>query len=654
MKTNHKVSFVIATHNENPETVDATIQGLLATTYYGNWREIIVVDDCSKDRYTYKHPNVIVLRNAENLGSCLSRRRGCAAACGDVLVSLDAHMSFAPGWLEEMLKYVDSGALLTPPWRNYRHTTTYHWGCSFGWQSQRFNNYSKIVGLQYHGLFEPQPMLPVVDVPMVIGACYVMRRDAYEAIGGWNPHFSIYGSEEQDLSARAWLFGNGVKCVTGARVGHLDRDGTNPTPFRILLDYYEHNQAVMIKTLFEPETTQILEDFIEPLTVGVRESLSKVDLEGWRSFLQPRRKMSDAQFFRRFLGKQSPITFRNGKPKLKKSELPRGLVQKAVLAEEEGLWLERSSIKNLVRERKKNRVRPRNDQRLGLKARRRVSLPKDVDGIGWSSSIVVEAFGLRIGFQTNVPEFLAPIAKGFAHGWSVEVDNEVDIVYTLVEYQTCLKLYVDSHVAGRIEQEHWISRKGRREVPELVAGSLRYELVERVNDHVFIDAAVVSWKGQAILILGDRWSGRTSLMFEFLKAGAEYYSHAFAAVDGDGRVLAFAQPPAFIDIDGNPKNTWPIESLNCGLEPIGVGMVVDHPLHPGVKFRPQSVSPAKTVGKLFAQTLNARRLGHFAFRSLQRAAENALSFVGPRGDMESTVAELIGRLEKRREKLGYQ
>lgn len=647
MKTGHKVSFVIATHNENRETLDATIQGILATSYYGNWREIIVVDDCSDERYSYQHPEVVVLRNAENVGSCLSRRRGCAAACGDVLVSLDAHMSFAPGWLEEMLKYVDSGALLTPPWRNYRHTVTYHWGCNFGWQSHRYNEYSKIAGLQYHGLFEPKDVLPAMDVPMVIGACYVMRKDAYDAIGGWNPHFSIYGSEEQDISARAWLFGNGVKCITGARVGHLDRDDANPTPFKILLDYYEHNQAVMIKTLFEPETTKILEDFLEPMSAGVRASLAKVDLQPWRDFLQPRRKMPDSEFFRRFLGRQSPINFRRGRPKLKKSEMPHGLIQRSVEAEENMLWGKKSEIILPDNRRAKYCYQPKNDQAKGLTALNKVELPADVDGVVWTDSVVVQAFGLNIGFRTNVSEFLEPITQGFALGWPLTDDTEVDVLYTLVEYQTCVKLFVDSGVAGRIAQDELVSAKALREVPELVAGSLRFELAERVEGHIFVDAAVVGWQGHAILMLGDRWSGRTSLMLEFLRSGAEFYSHSFAVINSEGHVLPFPQSPAFLNRDGTSGRIWPVRQLLCGVDPLPIGIIIDHPLIPGASFRPRAASPANAVKSIFGRAVNARRLGTSAFQGVQRAITDALTFEGPRDDPAPVVRFALDTIAER-------
>lgn len=637
MKNEHRVSFVIASRNENPDTIDATVQGILATTYYGNWREVIVVDDCSDQRYSYQHPNVVVLRNPEPLGACRSRRRGCAAAAGDVLVSLDAHMSFAPGWLEEMLKYVDTGALLTPPWMNYRQSSVYHWGCRFGWQGHRDNKVSQIAGLQYIGLYEPAIMKPILDVPMVIGACYVMRKDAYEAIGGWNPLYSIYGSEEQDISARSWLLGNGVKCVTGARVGHLDRDTTNITPFEIQRKHFEHNQAVMIKSLFEPETTRILEDFIEPMSLEVKESLAKVDIEGWRDLIQRRRRMSDAEFFKRFLKSESPLVFQRGRPQLKKSELPNGLVHRAVLAEEEVLWEQRKQFESRKGPvtRAKGAVRGATRSPPGLFSD--IPLPSELESVLWRGSCAIEAFDMTVGFQVDDPDFLKSIGRGWAHNWRYTSASKVDLLYSVTRRDSKIHVYAGNGFAGEIE--------AATQLPALIAGSLRFELLERAAGYVFVDAAVVGWRGLAILLLGDRWSGRSALLLELLRAGASYYSHAFAAIDGQGRVVPFAQPIGLVGPDGKPGREWPECTLDFGASPINIGLIADLPLKPGAVGKPRAVSRAQMIKMLFSQTLNARRLGLDAFQTLRRAVVDARAVSGPRAEKGAAAADLLRRMD---------
>jgi hypothetical protein len=132
---------------------------------------------------------------------------------------------------------------------------------------------------------------------MVIGACYMMHRDAYRGIGGFCPHFRVWGADEQDISARAWMAGLGVRCITQARVGHLSRTSF---PYPVRFDHLEFNQLVMLRSLFEPATVRRLETFFEPLPNDVRTWLNRTDLRQWRETVQAARRIADCEFFERF------------------------------------------------------------------------------------------------------------------------------------------------------------------------------------------------------------------------------------------------------------------------------------------------------------------------------------------------------------------
>ena len=65
---------------------------------------------------------------------------------------------------------------------------------------------------------------------------------------------------------RAWLAGFGVKCVTDAGVGHLSRPAF---PYTVRFDDVEFNQLMSIRTVFEAQTSTLLESFFDPLPDGV-------------------------------------------------------------------------------------------------------------------------------------------------------------------------------------------------------------------------------------------------------------------------------------------------------------------------------------------------------------------------------------------------
>jgi glycosyl transferase family 7 (putative galactosyltransferase) len=125
---------------------------------------------------------------------------------------------------------------------------------------------------------------------MVIGACYMLLRTSYTALGGFSPLFRVWGADEQDLSARAWLAGLGVRCVTDARVGHFWR----PTfPYPVHFEHLEFNQLALIRSVFDDVTATMLEESFEPIPDKVRAWLDDTDVAAWRDIVQRARRVEE-------------------------------------------------------------------------------------------------------------------------------------------------------------------------------------------------------------------------------------------------------------------------------------------------------------------------------------------------------------------------
>lgn len=289
-------SFVVTTRDEEPDVLDATLARLRETTRQFD-TETILVDDGSVMPVHVFREGVRLVRNDEPRGVSPARRAGAEAASGNVLIWLDAHMSFGEHWLEQMLVHATSDALLCSPFWSYDLKDCYCWGANFVWNAVRDYQSQKVPGFTLVHRVEPPGGL-IVDVPMVIGACYMMRRAAYLRLGGFSPHLRIWGLDEQDMSTRAWIGGCGVACVTQARVGHLSRSAF---PYPVQFEHLEYNQAVMFRTVFEPETVRHLDQQAQPLPDQVQTWLAATDLRSWRSTVQRTRRISDAEFFERFV-----------------------------------------------------------------------------------------------------------------------------------------------------------------------------------------------------------------------------------------------------------------------------------------------------------------------------------------------------------------
>jgi polypeptide N-acetylgalactosaminyltransferase len=291
------VSFIIAVRDEPAELFESTIAGVLQTSAAYR-REIVVVDDASTVPVELEHPDVLIVRNHGSLGSARSRRLGASYANGKVLSFLDPHMTFAGDWLDRMLPHTESGALLCAAWWDYELTRPMCWGADYLWCGERDYNAGRCPGLNFRHRTKHPGEESAVEVPMPIGACYMQAREAYEKIGGFSPFFRTWGKLEQDLATRAWLAGLRVLCVPGAHVGHFSR---SKFPYPVRWDDIEFNQLSTVRTAFDPATAASFETVLRPFSPQVSQWLAETDFTEWRALVEANRKISDREFFARFV-----------------------------------------------------------------------------------------------------------------------------------------------------------------------------------------------------------------------------------------------------------------------------------------------------------------------------------------------------------------
>jgi GT2 family glycosyltransferase len=61
-------------------------------------------------------------------------------------------------------------------------------------------------------------------VPLLCAGFFVMRRDLFQAMGGFDTGMIRYGMEDPDLNIRLWTFGYECLLVPSVEVAHLFRD----------------------------------------------------------------------------------------------------------------------------------------------------------------------------------------------------------------------------------------------------------------------------------------------------------------------------------------------------------------------------------------------------------------------------------------------
>ena len=182
--------------------------------------EIVVADNASADgsaaMVRTEFPGVRVREMGENSGFGRANNAALTGARGRCVCLVNSDAEVQPGALRDALAYLDAhpkvgaagGQLLWPDGREQP-----------SWS--RDPTPGSVLAEQ---LFLPPPRLPALppeggDVPQVCGAFVVIRRAAWEAVGGFDSHYFMY-NEDVDLNLRLRRAGWRVVFLPAVRITH--------------------------------------------------------------------------------------------------------------------------------------------------------------------------------------------------------------------------------------------------------------------------------------------------------------------------------------------------------------------------------------------------------------------------------------------------
>ena len=232
-----QISVVVPALNEGAHLRD-TVENLSDTLPPRS--EIVVVDDGSRDgstKFLTKRRPYIKLRRAKNLGVARARNWGAMESTGDVIVFADAHIALPQKWWDPMLEVLRKpsvGAVAPaicdmkdPECRGY--------------------------GLKLAGPYPNQEWLlrrtkTPRAVPLLPGCCWAMRRDVFNATGGFDSGMIRWGSNDVEYSLRLWLLGYELQVVPDTEVLHLFREGY---PYHVRSEWVLYNKLRLAFVHFE-------------------------------------------------------------------------------------------------------------------------------------------------------------------------------------------------------------------------------------------------------------------------------------------------------------------------------------------------------------------------------------------------------------------
>lgn len=238
------IAAVIVNYESGPALARCA-EGLLAEGV----SELVVVDNGSTDGSVAllerAVPEAAVVVTGRNLGYGSAANRGVASTNASVVLVCNSDVVVAPGVLAALADAMQAdprralaGPLIRKP-DGERYPS-----------ARRFPSMVDAAGHAAIGLFTPRNRFTrayhqadlereatTTDVDWVSGACFLVRRAAFEEVGGFDEAYFMY-AEEVDLCWRLGRTGWRVAYVPAAEVTHLQGVSTDRHPYRMIVEHH--------------------------------------------------------------------------------------------------------------------------------------------------------------------------------------------------------------------------------------------------------------------------------------------------------------------------------------------------------------------------------------------------------------------------------
>ena len=208
------ISFVIPLHNHLAQT-QVMLSSLHDCMPGAVEYELIFVDDASSDGTpvwlkSLNDSRATYLTNDSNRGYAASNNAGVQVAKGDVLALLNNDLLLTPGWIEPMLAVLYSSAINAGLVGNVQYRVADGAVDHAGVALSPF-------GQLHHVRTIPQA--PLVKSFAVTGACMLLRRADFLAVGGFDEAY-VNGCEDIDLCFKLQAANKKVYLAIDSRIHH--------------------------------------------------------------------------------------------------------------------------------------------------------------------------------------------------------------------------------------------------------------------------------------------------------------------------------------------------------------------------------------------------------------------------------------------------
>ncbi|MEZ5139255.1 MAG: hypothetical protein R2711_10970 [Acidimicrobiales bacterium] len=269
--------------------------------------------------------------------------------------------------------------------------------------------------------------------------------------------------------------------------------------------------------------------------------------------------------------------------------------------------------------------------------------PGALAGATWRAQARAHLHGVGIGVRVAEADHLPLLLRHLPHGAVIDPTVEVKRLYSVLRHRgaagPALHLYAGRrHVAQHVDLEH---------LARSFAARARHVVAARARGRIFVHAGVVGWHDRAVVVPGRTLMGKTSLVAELVRAGADYYSDEYAVLDEDGWVHPFAKPLSVRTTRGQLPDLVEVADIGgrAGTAPLRIGAVLSTRYVPGAGWEPRVASPGAAALALFDNAVAARS----RFREVSDAIAAALdggvrTWEGTRGEAPPVACWVLAQM----------
>lgn len=158
-------------------------------------------------------------------------------------------------------------------------------------------------------------------------------------------------------------------------------------------------------------------------------------------------------------------------------------------------------------------------------------------------------------------------------------------------------------------------------------------------------AGEVALGDAALVIPGESFTGKTTLVRALVEAGATYFSDEYAVLDADGRVHPYVRPLSVRSVDGTSRERDVGELGGAAARHSArLAALIVTRYRAGADWQPYRLSTGEGVLAMLANTAPAQERPAESLRALTRAVAGATVLKSDRGEARTVASAMLDEL----------